>query len=145
MYCYLSPSPKHQLLNKESNGKLLCSPPLLACKKYDELSPRSLDLQLKSGRSLFQSNPAAVRMMDVQTILANDTRSGEAMILTVPAHPHLETDDDELEEDMPVIVTPKLMMRPKSATGTENGLHVASAAAPFINMADCSFAKTSSS
>jgi hypothetical protein len=46
---------------------------------------------------------------------------------------------------MPVIVTPKLMMRPKSATWTENGLHVASAAAPFINMADCSFAKTSSS
>jgi peroxiredoxin family protein len=81
-----------------------------------EVRRGSLDLQLKSGRSLFQSNPAAVRMMDVQTILANDTRSGEAMILTVPAHPHLETDDDELEEDMPVIVTPKLMMRPKSAT-----------------------------
>jgi hypothetical protein len=148
MYCYLSPSPTHQLWNKESSGKsTLCSPPLMACKKNDELSPRSLDLQLESGRSLFNSKPAAVRIVDIPPTATNksDTHTDqETATLPMPAYPwncaHKATGHFNLEEDMPAMVTPpKLKMR-TSKNFQEDEMSSVSPAEPSRGTVDCFFA-----
>lgn len=145
MRCYLSPSPEKS--NKEGSGKIICSPPRLSY-KHNEPSPTSLDVQLKSGRSLLNSNPVAAHM---NIKVGKGTRDGSSdqdfPLLTMPSYPHSSTLPSKVAEidkpvgDMRATVTPiKLKMRPsKTYIQKESELSLTSMTEPRGNVSDCFF------
>ena len=146
-YCYLSPQDECELSSK--NGSANCSPPPTPRQNHQsnvmksELSLDSLQLHLSSGRSLLHSKPEAIREANlrlsqrVTEMEPNVNTSGSGhipeLVLRAPIYPFqsipLNTSgEDNMEEDMPVMVTPiKLKMRPSTNFQPEQSDEVSAA------------------
>eukprot|EP00956_Cyclotella_meneghiniana_P018572 scaffold30998_cov80-Cyclotella_meneghiniana.AAC.4 len=112
--CYSSPETTYE---EDGRKSILCSPPPMLPRKFNELSPGSLDSQLQSGRSLFHSKPPAInqRILDLHSNVGAPLN--DEVLLSFPAYPQTSpraamAGSPKSDDETPAIITPiKLKMR----------------------------------
>ena len=139
--CYSSPEATYE---EDGRKSILCSPPPMLPRKFNELSPGSLDSQLQSGRSLFHSKPPAIdeRILNLQSNVGAPLNDN--VLLSFPAYPQSSpraatAGSPKSDDETPAMITPiKLKMR-SIKRRLDDELPVTNAKKPRIKV-DCLFA-----